>query len=358
MILEHIELNKSRVTFGNACFEEVLSDLDLAEYSKTFIISQQKIWDFHGARLAAAVAAAGVEPIMRMVPDGESTKNLGVFGELLHWLADHRADRRSVILVLGGGVVGDLSGFVAAAYMRGMDWIYIPTTLLSQQDASIGGKVAVNLPHGKNLVGHFWDPRAVIIDSSVLSTLPPREINAGYMEFLKHGMLESESLYRRVAALPAQVDDWSDHMALLAEGLKVKVRIVREDPFEGGARKLLNLGHTLGHAIEAYTEYKQFLHGEAVGLGLIYVALVARHLGSEYDWSDVAKAVLPRVPTVPAVDWDRERLLDLTLLDKKGVKGVISWIIPFGPGRVEIVKGVDRAVLRAALDEFVEVVTA
>ncbi|MDJ0838469.1 MAG: 3-dehydroquinate synthase family protein [Acidobacteriota bacterium] len=355
MILEHIELNKSRVTFGNECFEEVLRELDLAAYSACFIISQQKIWDFHGDRLAAAVKACGVEPKIRMVPDGESTKNLGVFGELLHWLADHRADRRSVVLVLGGGVVGDLSGFVAAAYMRGMDWIYVPTTLLSQQDASIGGKVAVNLPHGKNLVGHFWDPRAVIIDSSVLATLPEREVNAGYMEFLKHGMLESESLYRRVADLPVAVPDWSAHMPLLAEGLKVKVRVVREDPFEKGLRKTLNLGHTLGHAIEAYTEYKTFLHGEAVGLGLIYVTMVAKRLGGTYDWTGLEDVVRPRVPPVGCAAWDRDKMLDLTLLDKKGVSGIISWIIPFAPGKVEIVKGVDRAVLRDALDEFVEV---
>ncbi len=355
MILEHIEQNKSRVTFGTDCFEEVLADLDLAAYSQTFIISQQKIWDFHGERLTEAVAALGVSPVVRMVPDGEGTKNLGTFGELLCWLADHRADRRSVILVLGGGVVGDLSGFVAAAYMRGMDWIYVPTTLLSQQDASIGGKVAVNLPHGKNLVGHFWDPRAVIIDSSVLATLPQREVNAGYMELIKHGMLSGESLYRRIAALPREVADWSAHMPLLAEGLKVKVGIVDEDPFEKGARRLLNLGHTLGHAIEAYTGYETFLHGEAVGLGLIYAGLLARRMGGSYDWDALGEAVRPRVPPVGCADWDREKILDLTLLDKKGVKGVVSWIIPFAPGRVEIVKGVDRAVLRAALDEFVEV---
>jgi len=356
MILEHIELNNSRVTFGTDCFEEVLAELDLAAYSATFIISQQRIWDYHGARLEQAVRALDVAPHIRMVPDGESTKNLGTFGELLSWLADHRADRRSAVLVLGGGVVGDLSGFVAAAYMRGIDWIYVPTTLLSQQDASIGGKVAVNLPHGKNLVGHFWDPRAVIIDSSVLATLPPREVNAGYMELIKHGMLASESLYARVAALPQGVADWSAHMPLLAEGLRVKVDIVTEDPFEKGRRKLLNLGHTLGHAIEAYTSYKTFLHGEAVGLGLIYAGLVASRLGGRYDWSALREAVLPRIPKPDCGSWDLDRMLDLTLLDKKGVKGIVSWIIPFAPGEVEIRKGVAREILREALDEFVEVI--
>ncbi len=353
MILETLDLNKSRITFGNECFVEALAERDLGAYSKVFIISQQKIWDLHGDRLLQAVTSVGVTPLMRMVADGEGTKNLTVFAELQEWIAENRGDRRSVILVLGGGVVGDLSGFVASAYMRGMDWIYIPTTLLSQQDASIGGKVAVNLPHGKNLVGHFWDPAAVIIDSSVLATLPQREINAGYMEFLKHAMLDSESLFQRVASLPVHVADWSQHMPLLAEGLKVKVRTVKEDPFEHGIRRLLNLGHTLGHAIEAYTGYRSFLHGEAVGFGLIYCAMVAGRLGHSYDWQVLHKAVIPRVPKLDCHDWDLDALLDLTLLDKKGVKGIVAWIIPLAPGRVEIQKGVSRDILKEALLEFV-----
>jgi len=353
MILETLDLNKSRITFGNDCFVEVLSARNLSSYSKVFIISQQKIWALHGDRLLQAVTAGGVTPLMRMVADGEGTKNLKVFAELQEWIAENRGDRRSVILVLGGGVVGDLSGFVASAYMRGMDWIYIPTTLLSQQDASIGGKVAVNLPHGKNLVGHFWDPAAVIIDSSVLATLPQREVNAGYMEFLKHAILDSESLYQRVAALPVIVEDWSQHMPLLAEGLKVKVRTVQEDPFEHGMRRLLNLGHTLGHAIEAYTGYEKYLHGEAVGFGLIYSAMVAGRLGHAYDWQDLHEAVKTRVPKLDCDNWDLDKLLDLTLLDKKGVKGIVAWIIPHAPGHVAIQKDISRDILKEALLEFV-----
>jgi len=353
MILEQLEVNGSLLTFGTDCFGEALQATPPDGYSSVFVISQQNIWDLHGASLAQALQKVSCPVSMRMLPDGEGIKNLGTFGELLSWLADKGADRKSLIIVLGGGVVGDLSGFVAASYMRGMPWIYIPTTLLAQQDASIGGKVAVNLPQGKNLVGQFWDPRAVIIDSMVLGTLPQRQVNAGYMEFLKHGILKSEDLYQRILQVPDQ-PDWSQEMALLAMGLKVKVDIVKEDPFEKNIRRLLNLGHTFGHALESYTGYKQFLHGEAVGLGLVFAGLLSTRLGGAYDWSDMIGVVKSRVPAFQVGGWDRKTILDLTLLDKKGVKGIVSWIIPYKPGKVEIVNGVERHILEDTFEEFMK----
>jgi len=232
-----------------------------------------------------------------------------------------------------------------------MQWLYIPTTLLAQQDASVGGKVGVNLPIGKNLVGAFWDPLMVIIDSAVLATLPLREVNAGYMELLKHGMLQSPELYRRIAALPLQ-PDWSLHLPLLAEGLKVKVGIVSEDPFEKGRRRLLNLGHTLGHALESFTAYRTLLHGEAVGLGLVYATMVAARSGSGCDWSALYRAVRLRLPAFDARGWERGRILDLTQHDKKGVKGKVAWVLPRAPGQVDIVADIPRATLAAAFDEF------
>lgn len=353
MIFEQLEVNDSLLTFGTDCFEEALQATPPDGYSSVFVISQQNIWDLHGGRLSEALEKVSCPVFQRMLPDGEQIKNLGVYGELLSWLADNGADRKSLVMVLGGGVVGDLSGFVASSYMRGMPWIYIPTTLLAQQDASIGGKVAVNLPQGKNLVGQFWDPRAVIIDSRVLGTLPPRQVNAGYMEFLKHGILKSEDLYQRILQVPVE-PDWSDQLALLAEGLKVKVGVVKEDPFEKNVRRLLNLGHTFGHALESYTGYRQFLHGEAVGLGLIFAGLLSNRLGGDYDWGAMTGVVKERVPIPDVSDWDGKTILDLTLLDKKGVKGVVSWIIPFKPGKVEIVAGVDRQILDDAYGEFIQ----
>ena len=291
MIHEHIELNNSEITLGVDCLSEALADLRQNPYSAIFLISQQMIWDLHGDKVSAALEGVSPKPRLRLVDDGEQVKNLNSYGELLHWLAEERADRKSLILVLGGGVVGDLSGFVAASYMRGMDWMYIPTTLLSQQDASVGGKVAVNLPHGKNLVGVFWDPKHVIIDASVLHTLPTREVNAGYMEMIKHGMLRDEDLFQRIARLPADVSDWSQHLPLLADGLRVKVDVVREDPFEKDKRRLLNLGHTMGHALESFTNYKSFLHGEAVGIGLVYASILSRKLGGDYDFTALTNSL-------------------------------------------------------------------
>lgn len=355
MIHETIELHNSTITVGHRCIKDAMASVQPEEYSAVFVVSQERVWELHGHRVDEALAHLEKTPIRKLIPDGEPTKNLQIYGELLHWLADNGADRRSLIVVLGGGVVGDLSGFVAASYMRGMDWVYLPTTLLSQQDASVGGKTGVNLPHGKNLVGSFWDPRAVIIDSATLETLPERELNAGYMEFLKHAVLHSENLYRDVSSLPGGVVDFREHMDLLARGLRVKVGVVSRDPFEKGERRLLNLGHTLGHAVESYTDYKQFLHGEAVGLGMIYACELAKQLGGTFAFDALYDAVKARLPECDVAAWDGDKILELTQLDKKGVKGVVSWIIPFAPGKVEIIAGIDEAHLRSAYEAFVEI---
>jgi 3-dehydroquinate synthase len=356
MILEKISLHDSLITIGRNCVAEALSDpdLDLRSYSSVFVISQKTVWNLYGWWLREAFASLELEPAHYLMPEGEDHKSLKSFGEIQSWLASRGADRKSLLMVLGGGVVGDLAGFVAASYMRGIHWLYVPTTLLAQQDASVGGKVAVNLPEGKNLVGHFWNPRAVIIDSHVLRTLPAREVTAGYMELLKHGMLRSADLYTRVLAMPSE-PNWAEVLPLLAEGLKVKVDVVREDPHEKGLRKWLNLGHTFGHALESFTGYRQFLHGEAVGLGLIFATLLSNRLGGDYDWSALVPVVKDRLPDFRTDDWDGETLLDLTRRDKKGVKGVVSWIIPYEPGRVEIVKGVARDVLEDTFQAFIAV---
>lgn len=352
-ILEHIQLEQLAVSVGSRCLAEALSPPFFEPFSSVFLVSQQTIWDLHGERFLNAIAP--VAPRIKLVDDGETTKNLAQFERLLHWLAGARADRKSVLIALGGGVVGDLSGFVAAAYMRGIAWVYVPTTLLAQQDASVGGKVGVNLPRGKNLVGHFWSPRKVVIDSELLATLPEREVHAGFMELLKHGMLQGEDLYRAILAIPSRVEDWAVHLPILLQGLRVKIDIVTRDPFEAGPRRLLNLGHTLGHAIESYTRYRVFLHGEAVGLGLVFAAMLAGRLGGSYPWPGLVERVKRRLPSLDVTSWNLKRLLDLTRHDKKGVQGVVAWIVPFEPGKVKIVEGVSRSDLKKALADFVEI---
>lgn len=205
------------------------------------------------------------------------------------------------------------------------------------------------------MMGHFWTPKLVAVDSSVLATLPERELNAGYMEWLKHGMLESSELFEAIAAVPAGLKEYGDFVQLLADGLKVKIRVVTEDPFEKGLRRILNLGHTFGHALERFLGYGKLLHGEAVGVGLIFASLLGKALGGSYDWQAAHRAIKARLPVCDTTQWDRDALLDLTLRDKKGVAGVISWIVPYAPGQIEIVDGVSRDVLNAVYDATVEV---
>ena len=352
MIYERIQLHRSCISIGTDCLRECLESGALSGYSSHFVLSQEPVWRLHGPDLIDKLAGLGIRPEIRLVPDGEPAKNLQTFSSLVTWLARAKADRKSLLTVLGGGVVGDLGGFVASAFMRGIDWFYIPTTLLAQQDASIGGKVAVNLPEGKNLVGHFWHPRAVIMDSRLLATLPQRQVHAGFMELLKHGMLHGPDFFESILKIPADTVDWSGHLDILTAGLKVKVAIVEEDPFEENKRRLLNLGHTLGHALERHAGYGSLLHGEAVGLGLIFAAMLAQTMGSRYDWSGMAASVRARLPPLNCDCWSLEQLLEATKGDKKGVAGVVSWIIPYKPGKVEIVDGISEDRLRTVLADF------
>lgn len=357
MIQNKYQLHQSSILQGHAFYPEALASLHLDTYTGVFAISQEVIWQHHGQQLESVLQELAPRYHKILLPDGEAVKSLQTFEKLQIWLAKCHADRKSLIVVLGGGVVGDLAGFVAATYMRGIDWVYLPTTLLAQQDASVGGKVAVNLPQGKNLVGRFWDPKAVLIDTSVLATLPKRQINAGFMELLKHGMLHGEELLNTIQAVPTDVKEWQDFGELLWRGLGVKRAIVERDPFEKGERRLLNLGHTFGHALESAFGYKGWLHGEAVGLGLLFAAALASQLEESTQWEGLADSILPRMPAFDAASWDRDQLLELTRLDKKGVGGDIPWIIPYGPGNVKIESGIKIDTLHRAYGQFMEWVT-
>ena len=351
MIQNQTTLHRSTIIQGNQCFNSCLGALDLSSYSGIFIVSQDVIWSFYGQQLLAALGNGYGEVKHLQLPDGEAIKSIASFEMVHQWLANSRADRKSLLMVLGGGVVGDLCGFVAATYMRGIDWVYFPTTLLAQQDASVGGKVAVNLPQGKNLVGRFWDPRAVIIDISVLKTLPIRQSNSGYMELLKHGMLSGDELLQDILSIPEMPADWLAYGEILWRGLAVKIDVVREDPYENNQRRLLNLGHTFGHALESAFAYEGLLHGEAVGVGLLFSVALARHLDPSSFWPSLESAILPRLPQLDLPKWDREQLLDLTRMDKKGIAGDVSWIVPNRPGNVSIRNGIDLDTLRKAYED-------
>jgi len=287
------------------------------------------------APLYAAAAVAACAPVapshLCTIADGEATKNLAAVARVLDGLVAQRADRRSVLVALGGGVLGDIAGFAASVYMRGIRFVQVPTTLLAQVDSSVGGKTGVNHPAGKNLIGSFHQPSVVVSDTAVLATLPLREVRAGLAEVLKHGLLADRAYFERsVADLPRLLALDPDALALaIAGSCEIKAAVVGRDERENGERALLNLGHTFGHAIEALTGFERWLHGEAVGCGLCLAADLSLRvgligpaaLGAVQD--AVARAGLPmRIPGLPV-----EGAFAAMRTDKKAHAGRIDFVL-------------------------------
>ncbi len=286
-----------------------------------------------------------------VMPDGERSKVLSQLEKLAKQMVSRGADRRSVLLAFGGGVVGDVGAFLASVFMRGIPVVQIPTTLLAQVDSAIGGKTGVNLKSGKNLLGTFHQPLAVLADPDVLATLPEREYRSGLFEAMKYGVIrnpaifdlmesKANALFRRDGALLE---------TLITECIRVKAEVVSADEHEHGERRILNFGHTIGHALEAETNYKQLLHGEAVGWGMIAASMI----GASMQVTDSATAqrimalVLAYAP-LPKVKVDGRRIMKLLLADKKTVGGVPHFVLPTAIGRVEVVNNVPaRAVVQA-----------
>jgi 3-dehydroquinate synthase len=308
-----------------------------------------------GKKLMASLTAAGFSGQIIEMPDGERHKRLPTVERLSEQLSRMGADRSSIIVALGGGVVGDVTGLLASLYMRGVDLVQIPTTVLAQVDASIGGKTAVNLRAGKNLVGTFHHPRVVLIDPAVLSTLPDREFRAGLYESLKCGVIGKPELFRALENVdikklrrdPAKLE-W-----VIAESVKLKAEVVSADERENGLRRVLNLGHTIGHALEAETEYRHFLHGEAVAWGMIASAKIA----ATVDRIDRATAERIRdavrgLGPLPRVEARSRTILRLLQSDKKTRNGVVHFVLPREIGKVEIVNDVPEQAVLEAVDEM------
>jgi 3-dehydroquinate synthase len=287
--------------------------------------------------------------------DGERYKTMATIEDLATRLVQRGADRGSVIVAFGGGVVGDVSGFLASIYMRGLDCVQVPTTLLAQVDASIGGKTGVNLHAGKNLLGSFHQPRRVLIDPGVLTTLPEREYRAGLYEALKCGVIRNPQIFdfmekEREAILRREASalEW-----LIGECVEVKAAVVAADERESGLRRILNFGHTIGHALEAETSYKQYLHGEAVAWGMVAAAMIGA--GLQKTDAETARRIISAVlayAPLPRVTARSKSVARRLHADKKTLDGVIHFVLPVEIGRVEIVHDVpERAVLHA-IDEL------
>jgi 3-dehydroquinate synthase len=331
----------------------LLSDL-LARFRgrRVVLVSNARVFSLHGRRVEAQLARIG--PLARvLVPDGERHKSWRSLERLCDAFLAARLGRDGLVVALGGGVVGDLTGFAASVYMRGVDWVGVPTTLLAMVDSSVGGKVGVNHPRAKNLIGAFHQPRAVIVDPELLSSLAPRERRSGVYEILKCGVLGDRALFKTLTRLHPALEGWArpDVDAAIASACRIKAKIVGRDEREGGLRRVLNLGHTLGHALEAVTAYRRFTHGEAVGWGLIGAAWIAcrRGLLRERDFDAIAAAVdhvgpRPRVSDLPA-----RALLEAVSRDKKALGGRVHFVLPTAIGRVSVRNDVSVAELRGAL---------
>jgi 3-dehydroquinate synthase len=324
--------------------------LDAARIPKRrFVVSNTTVWRIHEDAFTGVTAE---DPIL--LPDGERHKNLPTVARIYDSLVRARADRSSAVLAVGGGVVGDIAGFAAATFLRGVPVVQVPTTLLAQVDSAIGGKVGVNHAQGKKLIGAFHPPAMVLVDPELLSTLPRREFRAGLYEVIKYGVIASRDLFDRVSSsLPALFKrDNAALLSIVGESCRIKARVVEEDERETGVRRTLNFGHTAGHALEAVTKYKRFRHGEAVAYGMLIAADIARARGTmAAAHRDVLSALIAKMGPLPAVaDLDLEDVLEAITHDKKIVAGQLHYVLPTSIGTCEVVSDVTKDEIGAALD--------
>jgi shikimate kinase/3-dehydroquinate synthase len=315
--------------------QSLLSDVDLVGRhvagTRVAIVTNTTVGPLYLDKLSEALAARGKQVTTIILPDGEEEKNWTSLMQVFDVLLAEKCDRKTTLIALGGGVIGDLTGFAAATYMRGVPFIQVPTTLLAQVDSSVGGKTGINHPLGKNMIGAFYQPQAVIADTTTLNTLPARELSAGLAEVIKHG-----------AIIDARFFDWiEDNIAKLvardADALayaiqrscEIKADVVRQDEREGGLRAILNFGHTFGHAIEAGLGYGEWLHGEAVGCGMVMAADLSHRLGFIDASTKTRITALVKAAGLPAIapDLGTERWLELMQVDKKNEGGQIKFIL-------------------------------
>lgn len=343
-------------------------------WTRVALVSNDVVAPLYASTVIESLSTAYLRPFVCIVQDGEQHKTLESVASLYDQFLAHGLDRSGLVLSLGGGVTGDIAGFAAASFMRGVRFAQVPTTLLAMVDASVGGKTGVDLPQGKNLVGAFKQPAAVVVDPRVLSTLKAAEVRSGMAEVIKHGIIDAPDLFDELekgAPGPCSRSDGRlgagrvQHRLgpgisprLIAQALRVKIAIVEEDPYEQGRRAVLNLGHTVGHAIEKLSGYKPS-HGDAVSIGLAAAARISRRLGrAETGLSDRIEAVLAswdlpvRLPGRPSGSFQAESIWRAMAHDKKRRGDTLRWVLPTQVGEVVISDDVPKEVVMAALREL------
>ncbi len=331
-----------------------------ASSGKAFVVTTTDVWDFHGARVTSALWGHPHEVLF--FPGGEERKRMSEVEKLAEQLVERGADRSSLVIAFGGGIVDDLAGFLAAGFMRGVPVIQVPTTLLAQVDAGVGGKTGVNLASGKNLFGAFHQPLAVLIDPDVLVTLPEREYRAGLYEVLKTGIIKSEPLFRLMAEHRDAVLGRDSHLVedMVARSVEIKCEVVSADERESGLRRILNFGHTLGHALEAETGYSRLLHGEAVAFGMraaVHLAVLNGDL-SEPASAIIREAIAAYGPIPLLTGVSAANLVRRLRSDKKTVQGAVHFVLPVRIGEVKVVSGIEDSRILAATARTLDELTA
>ena len=328
-----------------------LSESIPSKAGKVFVVTERPVWELHGERISSSLKQ---KPEVLFFRGGEERKRLSEVETMAEEMVQRGADRSSIVVAFGGGIVNDLGGFLAAIFMRGVPVIQVPTTLLAQVDAGIGGKTGANLVSGKNLIGSFHQPLAVLIDPALLDTLPPREFRAGLYEILKAGIIRSEPLFDRMhsqaarilATEPALVDE------ILSESVRIKAEVVSGDEKEADIRRILNYGHTIGHALESETRYSRFLHGEAVAFGMRAVTHLARLTnilpGGESTRMLSALDAYGGIPSVEGIQ--AESLVARLGADKKTVQGKVHFVLAERVGAVRVVTGLPDSVIQEATE--------
>lgn len=325
-----------------------------AKAGKIFVVTTEDVWRTHGHHFD------GQFPFTKLLfPGGEPNKRMASVEALAEAMVEGGGDRSSVVIAFGGGIVGDLAGFLAAIFMRGIPVLQVPTTLLAQVDAAIGGKTGANLVAGKNLIGSFHQPLATLIDPAVLATLPEREYRAGLFEVVKYGVIASPSLFelleKRSAEVLAQVPEVVD--SIIDESVRIKAFVVTKDEKESDLRRILNYGHTLGHALEAETSYSRFLHGEAVAYGMNAAAYLAENLGMiSAEIASRLRLVTGLYGPIPSLaGLEGKHLARHVVKDKKTIQGKAHFVLAEEVGKVRVVSNIDSVLVERAAEQALRV---
>ena len=344
------------IVIGRGVKTEFIEFVRQKNYRRVLVVSDENVAPLHGSDIMAALDAAGCRAELMTIPAGESAKSLSMLNTVLTKAIEAGLDRKSPIVALGGGVVGDLAGFAAATYLRGVPLVQIPTSLLAQVDSSVGGKTAVNHPLGKNLIGSFYQPQGVFIELKFLSTLPRREISTGLGEIIKYGVIWDEEFFRYLEenARAALNSDDAVITHLIARSCAIKAEVVSKDEKETDLRRILNFGHTVGHAIEKETGYIKYNHGEAVAIGMLAAGWLSVRLGlaTPDDYERLANLVSAFNLPKQAENCAADKIYADMFRDKKTLQGKIHWVLMQGIGKTVIKNDVPENLVKEAIEKI------